>query len=109
MNISAVAANLAPDAAGPLRTPDRSPAAERQQVAAQFEAILVRQLLSKSLTSMLGSENSAATGVYGDLLTDRLAQQLTAGPGLGLGRVIASQLTPRGTPVADPVPPLPHS
>ena len=109
MNISAIASNLTPAAGGQLRSPDRSPAAERQQVAAQFEAILVRQLLNKSLTSMLGSENNAATSVYGDMLTDRLAQQLTAGPGLGLGRMIASQLSPRGKPVAAPVPTPPHS
>ena len=108
MNISAIASNLAPGSSGRLGPPDRSPAAERQQVAAQFEAILVRQMLNKSLTSMLGSENNAATSVYGDILTDRLAQQLTAGKGLGLGRMIASQLAPRGTPVAAPAAPSPQ-
>ena len=55
MTISALASHLAPGAGGQLRAPDRSPAAPRQHVPAQFEAVLVRQLLHKRLTSMLGS------------------------------------------------------
>jgi hypothetical protein len=30
------------------------------------------------------------------MLTDTFAQQLTSGPGLGLGRLLEQQLTPRG-------------
>lgn len=78
-----------------------SPEAQRTAVAQQFEAILVRQLLSKTMTSMLGSEKSGpAANVYGDMLTDKFAQQLTAGPGLGLGRMLEKQLTPRGLSAA---------
>jgi Rod binding domain-containing protein len=72
------------------------PAEQRAAVAAQFEAILVRQLLGKTMTKMVGSEEGAAANVYGDLLTETVATQLTAGPGLGLGRMIEQQLTPRG-------------
>jgi len=81
-----------------LRT--ASPAEQRAAVASQFEAVLVRQLLGKTMSSMLGSASgdSAAGGVYGDMLTDTFAQQLTAGRGLGLGRMIEQQLTPRGLP-----------
>ena len=70
-------------------------AAERHKVAGQFEAVLIRQLLGPTLTKMLGSDGGAASDVYGDLLTDAVAQQLSAGQGLGLGRVIEQQLTPR--------------
>lgn len=81
--------------AASLRTAD--PAEQRRAVAAQFEAILVRQLLSKTMTSMLGSEKSGpSANVYGDMLTDTLANQLTAGPGLGLGRLLEKQLAPKG-------------
>jgi Rod binding domain-containing protein len=73
-------------------------AADRKKVAAQFEAVLVRQLLGKSVGGMLGGEGNVAGTVYGDMMTDALAQKLTAGPGLGLGRFIEKQLTPRGTP-----------
>jgi len=79
-----------------------SPAEQRAAVASQFEAVLVRQLLGKTMTSMLGSGSgdSTAGSVYGDMITDTLAQQLTAGRGLGLGRMIEQQLTPRGIPAA---------
>jgi Rod binding domain-containing protein len=75
-----------------LRT--ASPVEQRAAVAAQFEAILVRQLLSKTMASMMDSGDSTAGSVYGDLVTDTLAQSLTAGQGLGLGRMIEQQLTP---------------
>jgi Rod binding domain-containing protein len=72
------------------------PAAQRAAVAQQFEAILVRQLLGKTLNSMLGGEGGGVAGsVYGDLLADTISQQLTAGQGLGLGRFIQQQLTPK--------------
>lgn len=70
-------------------------AGERHKVAGQFEAVLIRQLLGPTLTKMLGTDGGAASDVYGDLLTDAVAQQLSAGQGLGLGRVIEQQLTPR--------------
>ena len=79
-----------------------SPAEQRAAVASQFEAVLVRQLLGKTMTKMLnaGASESTAGGVYGDMLTDTLANQLTAGRGLGLGRMIEQQLTPHGLPAA---------
>jgi Rod binding domain-containing protein len=78
-----------------------SPTEQRTAVAAQFEAILVRQLLGKTMSSMLGgSEGGVAGGVYGDMLTDTFSQHLTAGQGLGLGTFIQQQLTPRGEKTA---------
>ena len=81
--------------AAALRRAD--PAAQRTAVSQQFEAVLVRQLLGKTMSSMLGGAGGGVAGsVYGDMLTDTMSQQLTAGPGLGLGRFIERQLTPRG-------------
>jgi Rod binding domain-containing protein len=74
-----------------------SPAEQRKEVAAQFEAILVRQLLAPTMTSMLGKEGGAASNVYGDMLTDTFAQQLTRGGGMGLSQMLQKQLTPRAT------------
>ncbi len=71
-----------------------SPEVQRKEVAAQFEAILVRQLLKPTMISMLGEEGGAASGVYGDIMTESFAQQLTRGGGLGLGRMLEQQLTP---------------
>lgn len=90
--------------AGVARTPGRplpatalrnaSPEVQRKEVAAQFEAILVRQLLKPTMVSMLGDEGGAASGVYGDIMTESFAQQLTRGGGFGLGRMLERQLTP---------------
>lgn len=85
--------------AGRLR--QAAPAEQRAAVAAEFEAILIRQLLGKTMTSILGAEGGAAAGVYGDLLTETLATQLAAGGGLGLGRMLEQQLTPRGATAGD--------
>lgn len=103
MNVAQITSSLgAAKAAMQEQTPGgpRGPntAADRKKVAAQFEAVLVRQLLSKSVGSMLGGSDNVAGTVYGDMMTDALSQQLTAGQGLGLGRFIEKQLTPRGTP-----------
>ena len=99
MNVSAInaAAASAPTQFNAAAVRNATPAAQRAAVASQFEAVLIRQLLGPTVSSMLSSgESSAAGNVYGDLLADSLSQQLSAGRGLGLGRFIEQQLTPRG-------------
>lgn len=94
----------APSQFNPAAVRNGTPAAQRAAVAAQFEAILVRQMLDKTMSSMLGSNGGAggvAGSVYGDMLSDTISQQLTAGSGLGLSRFIQQQLTPKGE-TADP-------
>ena len=81
------------------------PDVQRKAVAGQFEAVLIRQMLGKTMNSMLGGENGVAGSIYGDLLTDLVAQQLSAGQGLGLGRYIEQQLTPRGATTTSPASP----
>ncbi len=103
MNPTALSAlsPVARDHAVPLRGESlraASPAEQRAAVSAQFEAILVRQFLGPTLTKLLGSGDGVAASIYGDLLTDTVATQLSSGPGLGLGRIIERQLTPRGQP-----------
>ncbi len=110
MNVAALTASrpasLNPLAPPPARAPADAEAADRKKVSQQFEAILVRQLLGKTMTKMLGSAESTANSVYGDMLTDSLATQLTAGPGLGIGRMLEQQLAPRSArPAAAPLKP----
>ncbi len=84
------------------RVADQSPAGQAKAVAGQFEAIMLRQFLQECVGSMMGGGQEAGGRVYGYLLTDVFAQQLSAGGGLGLSNVIQQQLTPRGaatTPV----------
>lgn len=80
-------------------------AAQRHKAAQQFEAILVRQLLSQSVGSMMGGTGHTAGLMYGDLMTNVLAENLTSGKGLGLGSMIETQLTPR-TPATHAGPPV---
>ena len=109
MNITAINASKSPDAGLPVDATSKalhakglsgsalrnaSDAQQRVEVAAQFEAILMRQLLGPTMTSMVGSSGDASSSVYGDLLTDTFSQQLTRAGGLGLGRVLQQQLAP---------------
>ena len=72
-----------------------APEVQRAEVSSQFEAILVRQLLGPTMSSMLGDDGGVAGSVYGDILTDTFSQQLTRGGGMGLGRLLEKQLAPR--------------
>lgn len=98
-------ASLSPQGA----TATSATAAQTRKAAAQFEAILVRQMLSKSVGSMLGGTGHTAGLMYGDLMTDVLAQQLTAGGGLGLGKMLARQLSPAASATKQPAPAKPTS
>lgn len=112
MDVSALTAlrpTTAAAAGGTVDTPKSAvndpEAADRKKVSQQFEAILVRQLLGKTMSSMLGSKESTAGSVYGDMLTDSMATQLSAGLGLGLGRMLERQLAPRVHTAATPLKP----
>jgi flagellar protein FlgJ len=98
----AALAPAAPASAGGTAKTAGTTDAQRKKAAAQFEAILVRQLLSQSVGSMMGGTGHTSGMIYGDLMTDVLAQKLTAGNGLGLGRMIEKQLTPTAAKAAAP-------
>ncbi len=107
--------SIAPVASVPVSAPGTfnaaairraDPAAQRTAVASHSEAVLVRQLIGETMKSMVGGGAGGVSGsIYGDMLADTISQKLTAGPGLGLGRYIEKQLTPRGEPApADALP-----
>src|SRR5262245_52171188 len=98
------AAALAPG--GDPHSLARLPAGEQVKAAAgQFEAILVRQFLEQSVGNLLGGASGGpGASVYGYMLTDVLATQLTAGGGLGFGSILERQLTPRAS-LAEPATP----
>lgn len=97
--INSLSTGLIGEPAGTPGAAVRTEAADRQRVAEQFEAILVRQFIGPALESaMSGGGQAGGGGTYSYLLTDVLASKLTAGRGLGLAPMIAQQLTPRGTP-----------
>lgn len=80
--------------------------ADIKKAASQFEAIILRQLLKPSIEPIMsggmgGSGGSGGGGgMYGFMLTDVLADNLSKGGGLGLARMLEKQLSPR-VPGAD--------
>ena len=101
MNLSAIDSTMAtmPGVLGQSTRTASTPEAQRKAAAGQFEAILLRQFLSESVGAMMGGDKSAQGSVYGYMLTDVLSQKLSQGAGMGLGKIIEQQLTPRGTHV----------
>ncbi len=83
-----------------------TPPAEIKRAASQFEAIILRQLLTPTIEPLMnggiGGTGSSGGGVYGYMLTDVLADSLSKGGGLGLTQMLSRQLTPRGLPPEDP-------
>jgi Rod binding domain-containing protein len=86
---------------------------EQQKVAEasrQFEAIMLRQILSESQKPVITSEftdNSTAAGIYQDYVTSTLADSISKSGTFGLAKVFEHQLShpaakagakPNGTP-----------
>ena len=62
----------------------------------QFEAILLRQFLAESQKPVIQSEftdNSTASGIYQDFITNTLADSLSRGGGIGLAKSFQRQLS----------------
>lgn len=100
-------------ASGTAAAPGKSKtttAADIKKAASQFEAIILRQLLAPSIEPMtsgggMGGESgssSAGSGIYGYMLTDALATNLSKAGGLGLGKMLEKQLSPKH-PAVDPL------
>jgi len=75
--------------------------AEIKKVASQFEAIILRQMLSPTIEPIMsggsGSSGSAGggAGVYGYMVTDVLANAMSKGGGLGFANMLEKQLSPK--------------
>jgi Rod binding domain-containing protein len=66
------------------------------EVSRQFEAVLIRQILSEAQKSGFKtslSQNSATSSIYQDLVTSQLAQSISHSHGLGLGETLTRQLS----------------
>ena len=62
----------------------------------QFEAVLLRQILADSQKTVLPSEfsdNSTAAGIYQDLITNTLADNISKSGTFGLSRIFEQQLS----------------
>jgi Rod binding domain-containing protein len=66
------------------------------EVARQFEAILLRQILESSQKPLIRSrytDQSTAAGIYRDQVTQQLADSISKSGTLGLARTLEHQLT----------------
>jgi len=66
------------------------------EVSRQFEAVLLRQVLSQAQKPAFPSRShpqTVSSGIYQDMMTQQLADQITRSGGLGLGTSLQSQLT----------------
>jgi len=62
----------------------------------QFEAIMLRQILSEAQKPVITSEftdNSTASGIYQDFITNTLADSMSKAGTLGLAKVFEQQLS----------------
>ncbi len=95
-----------PDASAKAKSSGAASPAEIKRAASQFEAIILRQLLTPTIEPLMsgglgGAGSGGGGGVYGYMLTDVLADSLSKGGGLGLSKMLTSQFTPRGVPAAE--------
>jgi flagellar protein FlgJ len=76
---------------------------EQQKIAEasrQFEAIMLRQILSEAQKPVISSEftdNSTSAGIYQDYVTNALADSMSKSGTLGLANVFEQQLSPPAT------------
>ena len=84
---------------------------EREKIAEtcrQFEAVLLRQILSEARKTVIsdGEEHDPAVdGVYNDMITNQLADSISRSGGFGLAKSLESQLTRQVIPpAANPAP-----
>ena len=66
------------------------------EVARQFEAILLREILQDSQKTVISSEftdNSTASGIYQDMVSQELADSISKSGTLGLAHMLQRQLT----------------
>jgi Rod binding domain-containing protein len=65
------------------------------EVSRQFEAVLLRQILSQGRKTLFKSkfnEDSMASGIYQDMTTSQLADAISQNGGFGIARSLEAQL-----------------
>lgn len=71
----------------------------------QFEAIMLQQILSEMQKPVIQSEftdddNSTASGIYQDYITNALSQSMSKSDSFGFAKIFEDQLSPRPTHAA---------
>ncbi len=118
MNVSGLNPHVKASEIAPERLANNAALTEQEKIgeaSRQFEAILLRQILEASQKPVIGSklsDNSAAAGIYRDMITTQLADSISKSGGLGLAQTFEGQLTKKklaetgGGAAKNGVPPL---
>ena len=94
MDITAITSQLRPTGLEHADASNGKPdPAKLAKVSRQFESILLRQMLGESMKPLLQAGPSGQ--VYGYMMTDALATQISEAGGLGLAHVIQAQISPK--------------
>jgi Rod binding domain-containing protein len=78
------------------RRTDLSETQKIQEVSRQFEAVLLRQILTEAQKPMLQSKGDAdrsSDGFYRDLVIEQLAGQISRSNAMGVGAKLAQELS----------------
>ena len=99
------ASNIAPERlAG---NPNLTQAQKIGEASRQFESVLLKQILSDSQKTVIPSEfsdDSTASGIYHDLISQALADSISKSGTFGLAQTFAQQLNRPGAAAAESVP-----
>lgn len=99
MNVTAPQNNVHASDVPMERLANNSSLTEEQkvgEVARQFEAVLLRQILAQSQKTVFSSsmtDNSTASGIYRDMATNQLADSISKSGALGLSQTLEQQLS----------------
>ena len=103
----------------PLEQLARSPGLSEEQkvteLARQFEAVLLRQILTAARKTVIASEwssDSATSGIYQDMINSQLADSMSRSGDFGVARSLQAQLTHQTQPatsVSTCAPPRHHA
>jgi len=99
MNIPALSSKTVNATELPLEKLENNPSvSESDKISAvgqQFEAVMLRQILTDATKNMFGSSDnseSSSNSIYQDMVTNTLADSMSRSGGMGLARVLAKQL-----------------
>lgn len=100
MNVAPVQSHIDASELAPESLAGNPNLTERQKIAEasrRFETILVQQILSETQKTVIKSEfsdNSTAAGIYQDLITNTLANDISKSGKFGLAAIFERQLSP---------------
>jgi Rod binding domain-containing protein len=99
MNVTPLQSRIVASDIAPEQLAGNQSLTEEQKIgeaSRQFEAVLLRQILSDSQKTVIPSEfsdNSTAAGIYHDLISNTLADNISKSGKFGLARIFEHQLS----------------